>query len=329
MESFFVQKMMKSECILRQEFELLNQLCPMAQTNNIALYPSALSGRNYLRNRYPDVLPEESTRVHLKHFQDDDDSDYINANFIQGHNQKYISCQAPLLSTTNHFWMMVWEQNSPLIVMLTRTIEGERKKADVYWPDCEEETQLYGQVAVTLKSITRLPFITVRTLSLKYQDLEEREVYQLHYTEWPDHGVPQTTHNIRELIRLMNTYKQQGISSGLNGPIVAHCSAGIGRCGTFIAILICLEKLLDGISAESISMVELVSQMRKARTGMVQTGHQYIFIYQVLDDIIKEKQLKQLSGKRVSLYRLSCDDLSSSGESEDFSKRRSAIPCKQ
>jgi protein tyrosine phosphatase len=323
--------MMKSEGVLRQEFELLNQLVPMTKACDLyqlaTQYPSALSGLNYTRNRYKDVLPEESTRVHLRHLQDDDDTDYINANFIPGHKQKYISCQAPLPNTTNHFWTMVWEQNSPLIVMLTRTIEGERKKADVYWPDCEDEPQQYGELTVTLKSITRLPFITIRTMLLSNGESEEREVFQLHYTEWPDFGVPQTTHNIRELIRLMNMYKQQGVAKGLSGPIIAHCSAGIGRCGTFIAILICLEKLIEGISADSISLVEIVSQMRKARTGMVQTDHQYIFIYQVLDDIIREKQLKFLTTKRASLCRVSCDDLPAE-PSEEASKRPSAVPCK-
>jgi protein tyrosine phosphatase len=92
--------MMKSEGVLRQEFELLNQLVPMTKACDLyqlaTQYPSALSGLNYTRNRYKDVLPEESTRVHLRQLQDDDDTDYINANFIPGHKQKYISCQAPL-----------------------------------------------------------------------------------------------------------------------------------------------------------------------------------------------------------------------------------------
>jgi len=302
--------MMKNEATVKKEFELLNQLKPGLKVMDFfqmcTLYPSATSCENFQRNRYKDVLPEERTRVKLHNLQDD--SDYINANFISGHKEQYISCQAPLPNTTSHFWSMIWEQQSSVIIMLTRTVEGERKKADVYWPTEEGETLKFDTLSVTLKTVIKLTYITVRLVSLKLAE-EEREVVHLHYTEWPDFGVPETTHKIRELIRLMNFYKERAESKELKGPIVTHCSAGIGRCGTYLGILISLEKLLEGESYENIDLVDIVSSMRSSRNGMVQTDSQYKFIYQVLDDIVKEKQLKQLkaSGKRISLC-LSYDD---------------------
>jgi len=319
----------KSEQLIKKEFELLNQLKPMPKIHDYydlcSLYPTATCGINFQRNRYKDVLPEERSRVRLQYFQEDD-SDYINANMISVHKEKYISCQAPLPSTSSHFWSMIWEQETPVIVMLTRTVEGERKKADAYWPLVEDDSIEYGPFIVTLKSTAKLAYITVRTLSVKCtKSEEERELVHLHYTEWPDFGVPETTHKIRELIRLMSYFKERAYCKGLSGPIAAHCSAGIGRCGTFLGILISLEKLVEGEAFEKLDIVDIVCKMRAQRCGMVQTDSQYQFIYRVLDDILKEKQLKQIknSSKRLSLC-LSLDDLplSSERESNECSDRR-------
>jgi len=307
---------MKNESELKQEYQIITEKTPYLKLDEFeqsCSYPSAFTELNYCRNRYQDVLPEESCRVKINTMKEDN-SDYINASFISGHKQKYISCQAPLPHTISHFWCMVWEQQSAVICMLTRTIEGEKRKADVYWPDNEGECSVYGRVAITLKSMSKLPYITIRILTLKRLDTrEERDIVHLHYTEWPDFGVPQTTHKIRELIQLLNYYKEKGASKGLTGPTIAHCSAGIGRGGTFIAILICLEKLTEGHPYEDLDLVEIVLQMRKSRCGMVQTEGQYIFIHQVLDDIVKEKQLK-VTGKRNSGLHYSWDSFGVSSD---------------
>jgi protein tyrosine phosphatase len=321
---------MKTEAELRQEFELLNTIKPGNKPLDFiqlcSLYPSATSVKNFQRNRYKDVLPEESTRVKL---QCSEDSDYINANFV--HQAKYISCQAPLPHTAPHFWRMIWEQKTPLIVMLTRTIEGERKKADIYWPSSSNESLQCGLITVALRSVTKLMYITIRVLELTFQN-ETREVVHLHYTEWPDFGVPQTTHKIRELIWLLNLYKERAEGHGLKGPVVTHCSAGIGRCGTFLAILIGLEKMMEGVQYDNLDLVDIVAQMRSDRCGMVQTDSQYIFIHRVLDDIVKEKNMKLSPGKRLSysldllpsesrhLHHHQSDYSSSSSSSEEESE---------
>jgi len=260
-------------------------------------------------------------------FQHIQDSDYINASFIQCYKQKYISCQAPLPNTTQHFWLMIWEQRSSIIIMLTRIIEGERKKADIYWPN-EGNTEEYGSISVELTSVCKFPNITIRIFNIRHSNSTEvREIVQLHYTEWPDFGVPKTTHSIRDLIRLMNLFKER---QALNGPIIAHCSAGIGRCGSFFGILGFMEKLHDGITIDKISMLDIVVQMRKSRCGMVQTDIQYIFMHQVLEDMIREKQLKYPK-RLTSSCRLSSsfDEIPPRQELESKKKSNSVISVHQ
>jgi protein-tyrosine phosphatase len=178
-------------------------------------------------------------------------------------------------------------------------------------------------------------YISIRVLELTFQN-ETREVVHLHYTEWPDFGVPQTTHKIRELICLMNMYKERAEGNGLKGPVVTHCSAGIGRCGTFLAILIGMEKMMEGVQSDDLDVVEIVAQMRGDRCGMVQTDSQYIFIHRVLDDFAKEKNMKLFSGKRLSysldllpsesrhLHHHQSDYSTSSSEEEDEEEESSA-----
>jgi len=319
----------KDETQLRNEYALLNRVSPMPKMDNFCelskLYPSATNQQNFCLNRYKDVLPSENSRVKLQ--EAIEDSDYINANYIEVYKQKYISCQAPLQHTTAHFWTMVWEQKSPIIVMLTRTVEGERKKADVYWPNNEGACEEYGSISVTLSSVCKLRNITVRIFSICHTESSEdaREIVQMHYTEWPDFGVPTTTHTIRELIRLVDLFKERSLSRSLNGPIIAHCSAGIGRCGTFYAILICLEKFADGMTIADIDLVDTITEMRKYRCGMVQTEPQFIFIYQVLQDISREKQIKKLSAKRLCSscgLSSSVEDLALPLRGEDSMKKR-------
>jgi len=217
-----------------------------------------------------------------------DGSDYINANFISGQMpnspRHYISCQAPLASTSADFWRMIYEQKCILVVMLTRLYEKNLEKATVYWPEEEGETNYYGTIAITLKSVSRIQDITIRILRMDVESPAgtiSREICHLHYTEWPDFGVPRSTKLLRQLIELVDFYADRG-----KGPIVAHCSAGIGRTGTFIGLSICLEKLKYGQPA---NVMETVRQMRKQMRGMVQTKEQYMFIYAALADALREQ----------------------------------------
>jgi len=243
----------------------------------LSLFPTATSNLNWKKNRYRDVLPAEHSRVKLRQINGPG-SDYINANFIcheKGAEPLYISCQAPVMHTIADHWRMIWEQKSSVVVMLTRLVENNRHKADKYWPAAAGECLEFDDFIVRLKSVDANKAITKRVFILAAKPSEsspkpnlnskghaavnspevaksqgpssERVVCHLHYQAWPDCGVPQSTGCLRKLIKKTNKYRHSGLSRGLNGPIIIHCSAGIGRSGTFIAVHITLLKICRAI----------------------------------------------------------------------------------
>ncbi|XP_068128639.1 receptor-type tyrosine-protein phosphatase alpha-like [Hyperolius riggenbachi] len=167
---------------------------------------------------------------------------------------------------------MVWQENTSVIVMLTGLMENNKVKCERYWPD---QSQTYGDITVSTQKINQTGAITIRSLSLKKaQSMEKRTVEQLHYLRWPDHGVPKNSSDLVQMVKLMNQY-----NSPQSGPIVVHCSAGIGRTGTFLA----LDILLKMARAEKkVNVYQCILQLRKKRVNMVQEKEQYIFLYDVL-----------------------------------------------
>lgn len=166
--------------------------------------------------------------------------------------------------------------------MLTRLHENGRLKASAYWPDREGSTEVYGPFEVKLVASKPLgPHIHERALDVTYDGVTRR-IVQLHYTEWPDFGTPDSTHAIRQLVALANLHRTQGVQSGLHGPTTVHCSAGVGRAGTFIAIHSALDRLKS--SNEPIDIPGIVATLRQSRIGMVQTLDQYRFIYETVRD---------------------------------------------
>jgi len=205
----------------------------------------------------------------------------MNANYI--FDGLYISCQAPLFSTMNDFWRMIWEQNCPVIVMLTRLLESGKMKANIYWP-LSSCSLRFGDIDVTiLEEEEKFEHFTHRHFLLR-RGQEVREVHHLHYTEWPDFGTPTSTEGIRDLITASNDYRD---SSNSQGPMVVHCSAGVGRSGTFIAIHHALERLEQGLDYD---VKDIVTNMRQQRWGMVQTEKQYSFIYRAIEDYLSEME---------------------------------------
>ena len=293
---------------VKKAFRQLNQCTsPLVgcSENVRKLYPSALANDSH--NRYSNVLPEEHTRVKLQRKELSNNCDYINANFIEcsklGCQSKFIACQAPLPCSFGNFWQMVFEQKVPVICMLTKLEENGRKKADVYWPTEQNKPVFYGSFLVELVSTKKRPFIDVRILKVTFAN-ECHEVIHLHFTEWLDFKTPDMK-AFKELLRLAELYADFGKSKNLGGPIVSHCSAGIGRGGVFIAISFLLEQIKKGKEPQ---IVATVSIMRRQRNGMVQTESQFAFIYQVLDEYL-QNQAKKISviGKSVSL---DCDVVS-------------------
>jgi len=242
------------------------------------------------KNRYYNVLPNEESRVKLNALVDGD-GDYINANFVGCENlrRNYILTQAPLPNTMNDLWRMVWQERAPVIVCLTKLSEGEVQKAHKYWPD-DGQTMQFGKIIVYHSLTVMYSNIVVRSFSLWLEGdpLNATEVFHLHYQDWPDHGTPASTQPIRTLAYLVTTLRER---AGACGPVVAHCSAGVGRAGTFVAIhmtLYQLEKMALSQPAMKfpINIKEMVSKLRSQREGTVQTVDQYIFIYKVIADSI-------------------------------------------
>ncbi|XP_072310038.1 receptor-type tyrosine-protein phosphatase O isoform X1 [Eucyclogobius newberryi] len=229
---------------------------------------------NRPKNRYTNILPYDFSRVKLITMLNDEGSDYINANYIPGykHGKEYIATQGPLPETRNDFWKMVLQQKSPIIVMLTQCNERRRVKCDHYWPFTDEPV-MYGEISVEMLSETESPEWIIRKFRLGYAD-ESLDVLHLNYTSWPDHGVP-TVNAIESILQFVHIVRQQ--ANRTKDPVIVHCSAGVGRTGTFIA----LDRLMQHIREhEFVDILGMVSDMRSHRLSMVQTEEQFVFIHQ-------------------------------------------------
>nr|XP_019965316.1 PREDICTED: receptor-type tyrosine-protein phosphatase O [Paralichthys olivaceus] len=231
--------------------------------------------------------PDDFSRVQLISMHNDEGSDYINANYIPGykHVKEYIATQGPLPETRNDFWKMVLQQKSAIVVMLTQCNERRRVKCDHYWPFTDEPV-MYGEISVEMLSETESLEWTIRKFRLGYAD-ESQDVLHLNYTSWPDHGVP-TVNAIESILQFVHIVRQQ--ANRTKDPIVVHCSAGVGRTGTFMA----LDRLMQHIREhEFVDVLGLVSDMRSHRLSMVQTEEQYVFIHQCV--LLMWQKKKQLS----------------------------------
>ncbi|XP_061594498.1 receptor-type tyrosine-protein phosphatase S isoform X3 [Cololabis saira] len=230
---------------------------------------------NKPKNRYANVIAYDHSRVILAPIEGITGSDYINANYIDGYRKQnaYIATQGPLPETFGDFWRMVWEQRAATVVMMTRLEEKSRIKCDQYWPSRGTET--YGMTQVTLLDTIELATFCVRTFSLhKNGSSEKREVRQFQFTAWPDHGVPEYPTPFLAFLRRVKTCNPPDA-----GPIIAHCSAGVGRTGCFIVIDAMLERIKH---EKTVDIYGHVTLMRAQRNYMVQTEDQYSFIHDAL-----------------------------------------------
>uniref|UniRef100_A0A8C4VAQ5 Receptor-type tyrosine-protein phosphatase F n=1 Tax=Falco tinnunculus TaxID=100819 RepID=A0A8C4VAQ5_FALTI len=231
---------------------------------------------NKPKNRYANVIAYDHSRVILTSIDGKiPGSDYINANYIDGYRKQnaYIATQGPLPETLSDFWRMVWEQRTATIVMMTRLEEKSRVKCDQYWPSRGTET--YGMIQVTLLDTVELATYTVRTFALyKNGSSEKRELRQFQFMAWPDHGVPEYPTPILAFLRRVKACNPPDA-----GPMVVHCSAGVGRTGCFIVIDAMLERMKH---EKTVDIYGHVTCMRSQRNYMVQTEDQYIFIHEAL-----------------------------------------------
>uniref|UniRef100_A0A8C5W8J9 Receptor-type tyrosine-protein phosphatase S n=1 Tax=Microcebus murinus TaxID=30608 RepID=A0A8C5W8J9_MICMU len=216
---------------------------------------------NKFKNRLVNIMPYESTRVCLQPIRGVEGSDYINASFIDGYRQQkaYIATQGPLAETTEDFWRMLWENNSTIVVMLTKLRECREKCT--YW-------------ARALRLHTSVTDGGVNSPQTSCGDGQSRTVRQFQFTDWPEQGVPKSGEGFIDFIGQVHKTKEQ---FGQDGPISVHCSAGVGRTGVFVTLSIVLERMrYEGV----VDVFQTVKVLRTQRPAMVQTEDEYQFCYQ-------------------------------------------------
>ncbi|CAD5113873.1 DgyrCDS3037 [Dimorphilus gyrociliatus] len=263
---------------------------------------------NKSKNRYKNVLPIDLTRVKLtsNSKEKQNEGDYINANYIKvpfidanictnkavsrlmnnctstledyrSHEiPTFIATQGCLPHTIEDFWTMIWNENTRLIVMLTKEKDGQKKKCAVYWPIEIQDTKCFSDIKIQLLEENNDKAFTVRSIKI-IKDEEERLVQQFQFKGWPDHGILEYT----EIVQLIEDMRAERAKTPQAGPVVVHCSAGIGRTGTIIAIQILLDQIEAG--AQSIDVQNVVIGLRSQRQNMVQTSEQYRLIYEAVN----------------------------------------------
>lgn len=277
-----------------EEFEVLQQQeCKL-------LYPrkEGQKAENKSKNRYKNILPFDTTRVEIRETDPDlSGSDYINANYIRcfhedgrhGEEGKiFIATQGCLQNTVLDFWKMVYQENTRVIVMTTKEMERGRNKCVRYWPDLHG-TKEFGRVLVRNVDERPAQDYILRKLEVTRLDRKEpvRYIWHYQYLTWPDHGVPNEPGGVLWFLEEVNRTQSTMPASG---PIVVHCSAGIGRTGTIIVIDILIDIInRQGLDCD-IDIPKTIQWVRQQRSGMVQTEAQYKFIYMAVQQYIDTAQ---------------------------------------
>ncbi|KAL6641809.1 hypothetical protein ACP70R_019990 [Stipagrostis hirtigluma subsp. patula] len=259
---------------LSQEFRSLSDM-RLVKSTNVAHYAA-----NRGKNRYIDILPFDDTRVRLT--SQTSNGDYINASYTKATEDNrvatFISTQGPLVNTFEDFWQMVWENQCPAIVMVT---QFDCFKCDEYLP-LRNGQGAYGKYNVKIRKTRRDNHqIWLRDVEVQCNESGKvHSVLHIEYPDWPDHGVPTNTEAVRQIWKRAHHIPREH-------PIVVHCSAGIGRTGTYITIHSTIERILLG-DKSSYNLVETIKHFRSQRTGMVQTEQQYKFCYRAIADELKD-----------------------------------------
>ncbi|RIA91223.1 protein-tyrosine phosphatase-like protein [Glomus cerebriforme] len=250
------------------------------------------------KNRYNNIWPYDHARVKIGECKEGD-CDYVNASFVQAEkcNKRYIATQGPLPATYEDFWKVIWEQNSRVIVMLTKEEEAGRIQCHRYWSECTINPCRFGPIVLQFisessnGSMNKNNTIVTRKFRLSHTNHPEipaREITQLHFLGWPDFGIPDSPNHILNLIDIANFTQSQAVQSSSHtvGPMVVHCSAGCGRTGAFCTIDSTLSLLNEireqGLDVSQDLVQKVVLKFREQRLSMVQTLRQYVFCYEAV-----------------------------------------------
>uniref|UniRef100_A0A8D0H2Y0 Tyrosine-protein phosphatase non-receptor type n=1 Tax=Sphenodon punctatus TaxID=8508 RepID=A0A8D0H2Y0_SPHPU len=250
-------------------------------------FTTAALSENTERNRIREVVPYEENRVELVPTKENN-TGYINASHVKvtvgGEEWHYIATQGPLPHTCHDFWQMVWEQGVNVIAMVTAEEERGRTKSHRYWPKLgsKHSSATYGKFKVTTKFRTDSGCYATTGLKVKHLlSGQERTVWHLQYTDWPDHGCPEEVQGFLSYLEEIQSVRRHtnsvlDSSNNCNPPIVVHCSAGVGR---------------TGVHNEVMDVPVMLKHLREQRMFMVQTIAQYKFVYQVLILFLQNSRL--------------------------------------
>ncbi|RMX56301.1 hypothetical protein pdam_00021644 [Pocillopora damicornis] len=310
---YFKNKSANGSVVLEDEFEKLPSIFPFSWD---------VGKNNKVKNRFGNITTYDHSRVVLEKIEGDLNSDYINASYIptvDEESMNYIATQGPTSTTISDFWRMIWQKNCSVIVMLTNLVELGKNKCDQYWPD---NTTTFGSITVTLLRTQSFADYCIRTLKL-VKGKKTREIHQYHFTSWPDRGVP---HHSTALLAFRWKVHVQNQATG--GPLVVHCSAGVGRTGTYIAI----DAMLEGAKKKNTVFIQnYVQVMRKHRPYMVQNDTQYVFIHQAVMEALTCGTTEVTSQNlRIRMNKLArvMSDAKQTGYAEefkDYSRRKAYI----
>ncbi|XP_076862576.1 tyrosine-protein phosphatase non-receptor type 12 isoform X2 [Brachyhypopomus gauderio] len=277
------------------DFMRLRRLSTKYKTEKI--YPTNVGEKeeNVKKNRYKDILPFDHSRVKVTLKTSNQDTDYINANFIKGVDgpKAYIATQGPLPNTVIDFWRMNWEYNVAIIVMACREFEMGRKKCERYYPQFGDEPMSFGPFRISCEPEQKEQDFHIRSLTVEFEN-ETRRITQFHYINWPDHDVPSSFDSILDMIALMRQYQEHD-----HVPICVHCSAGCGRTGAICAIDYTWNLLRAGRIPEDFNVFQLIQEMRTQRHSAVQTKEQYELVHRAIAQLF-EKQLLLLESPTTS-----------------------------
>uniref|UniRef100_A0A5F9D239 protein-tyrosine-phosphatase n=1 Tax=Oryctolagus cuniculus TaxID=9986 RepID=A0A5F9D239_RABIT len=274
----------------RQKQGIYEEYEDIRRENPVGTFHCSMSPGNLEKNRYGDVPCLDQTRVKLTKRSGHTQTDYINASFMDGYKQKnaYIGTQGPLENTYRDFWLMVWEQKVLVIVMTTRFEEGGRRKCGQYWPLEKDSRVRFGFLTVTNLGVENMSHYKKTTLEIhNTEERQKRQVTHFQFLSWPDYGVPSSAASLIDFLRVVRSQQSLAVSSlGARArgqcpepPIVVHCSAGIGRTGTFCSLDICLAQLEE---LGTLNVFQTVSRMRTQRAFSIQTPEQYYFCYKAI-----------------------------------------------
>ncbi|KAH7700949.1 Protein-tyrosine phosphatase containing protein [Aphelenchoides avenae] len=276
------------------------------------LFISCKEGRkpdNLKKNRYRNVVPYDHTRIQLVVDDDNTNGDYINANMIEiladvpkyseftGLTNKYISTQGCLQNTIDDFWRMVWQENSRIIVMVTKEVERGRVKCCRYWPEVGEEQTFGPREDLCIRNMHEDEYedYTARIFQLtkKGQEGTPRKIFHYQFMSWEDNGCP--SDSVLAFLEEVNQCQAERIPEDA-GPTVVHCSAGIGRTGTYIVLDILIRQIKRFGPQCSIDIPKTIRMVREQRATMVQTVEQYRFIYHAISSYMKMRRAESQEG---------------------------------